>query len=37
MREIKSATNYKCSHFKKVTCSEGMQMLKAADKSSKFY
>lgn len=37
MREIKSATNYKCSHFKKVSCSEGMQMLKAADKSSKFY
>jgi len=37
MREIKSATNYKCSHFKKVSCSEGMQMLKAADKASKFY
>lgn len=37
MREIKSATNYKCSHFKKVSCSEGMQMLKAADKSSKFF
>jgi len=37
MREIKSATNYACSHFKKVSCSEGMQMLKAADKSSKFF
>ena len=37
MREIKSATNYACSHFKKVNCSEGMQMLKAADKTSKFY
>lgn len=37
MRDVKSATNYKCSHFKKVNCSEGMQMLKAADKSSKFW
>lgn len=37
MREIKSATNYGCAHFKKVSCAEGMQMLKAADKTSKFF
>lgn len=37
MREIKSATNYRCAHFKKVSCAEGMQMLKAADKTSKFF
>jgi len=37
MRSIRSATNYTCDFLKKNSCSEGQQMLRAADKSSKFW
>lgn len=37
MCSIKSSTNYQCKHYKKQSCSESMQMLKAADKSSRFF
>lgn len=37
MRSIRSATNYTCDFLKKNSCSEGQQMLRAADKTSKFW
>lgn len=37
MCSIKSSTNYQCKHYKKQSCSESMQMLRTADKSSKFF
>lgn len=37
MKSIRSSANYTCSHFKKISCGEGQQMLAAADKSSKFW
>ncbi len=37
MCSIKSSTNYQCKHYKKQSCSESMQMLRSADKSSKFF
>lgn len=37
MKSIKSASNYKCSHYKKLSCSEGQQLLRAADKASLFW
>jgi len=37
MCSIKSSTNYQCKHYKKQSCSESMQMLRAADKSSRFF
>jgi len=37
MRDIKSASNYKCSYYKKLSCSEGQSMLRSADKASKFW
>lgn len=37
MKSIRSSANYICSFHKKISCSEGQQMLGAADKSSKFW
>ena len=37
MRSIRSATNYTCDFLKKHNCSEGQQMLRSADKTSKFW
>jgi Rad3-related DNA helicase len=37
MKSIRSSTNYSCGFYKKISCSEGQQMLRAADKSSKFF
>jgi len=37
MKSIRSSANYTCNFSKKISCSEGQQMLGAADKSSKFW
>jgi len=37
MKDIKSASNYRCSHFKKMNCGDGQQMIKAADHKSQFW
>ena len=37
MKSIRSAINYKCSHYKKLSCSEGQQLLRTADKESSFW
>lgn len=34
---VKSSSNYQCHYFKKNKCSESLNLLKEADKSSKFY
>jgi len=37
MKSIRSSANYTCGFYKKISCSEGQQMLRAADKSSRFF
>jgi len=37
LRSIKSSTNYTCSFHRKNTCAQSQQLLKAEDKSTKFF
>lgn len=37
MRDLKSSSNYTCSHHGNVSCGESMRALKVADKSSAFF
>jgi Rad3-related DNA helicase len=37
MKSIRSSANYTCGFYKKINCSEGQQMLRAADQSSRFW
>ena len=37
MKSIKSSTNYTCSFHKKNTCSQSQQLLRTADRDSRFF
>ena len=37
MRSVKSSSNYDCKYHKKKTCKESQQMLRTADKGSRFF